>query len=151
MAGNLVGPLFAVCCALVCALALMIPLAANAESGDPTQPATWAEPSKPADGTPTQNAGPAVLVLESTLIPVRGRPLAIINGRLLALGDVINEAKLVRIREGEVVLRREGQESRLTLYPDVQIQSQSAKAGTKVSPKASAKAESGQRDGKTLP
>ena len=54
------------------------------------------------------------------LITKRGKPVAVIGGQRVALGELYGDAKVVRISEKEVVL--EGPEGRevLELVPDVE-------------------------------
>ncbi|MEW5756904.1 MAG: hypothetical protein AB1810_11420 [Pseudomonadota bacterium] len=69
---------------------------------------------------PGQAAAPGELVLQSTLVGA-GRSLATINGKTLAIGDVIDNAKVVTIGANEVILERNGRELRLQLVSHVSI------------------------------
>lgn len=66
-------------------------------------------------------ASPAEMVLQSTLVGA-GRSLATINGKTLAVGDVVDNAKVVMIDANEVVLERNGRELRLQLVSRVSIE-----------------------------
>lgn len=116
MASTLAG----LVCALICILALLAPAVSWGGESDPTLAPASAKTS-PATTTGEAPTAAPLPVLESVLIPAHGRALAIISGRAVAVGDMVGEAKLIRIREGEVVLRSAGGETHLFLYPDVSI------------------------------
>ncbi|MEW6687739.1 MAG: MSHA biogenesis protein MshK [Pseudomonadota bacterium] len=81
---------------------------------DPTRP-----PQAIAPGDAPQEAGGTQL--QSVLISPRRR-LAIINGAMVSLGDTVGEAKVVKITETEVVLRKDGETEVLKLFPGVDKQ-----------------------------
>ena len=83
------------------------------ELADPTRP-----PNAPAPG---QDAGPVGTQLQSVLI-APGRRRAIINGKSVALGESVGEAKVVRISETEVVLQKGDETEVLKLFPGVEKQ-----------------------------
>jgi len=78
---------------------------------DPTRPplraAKVAAPAKPA---------PPLLILQSVIRSPNG-DAAIISGKLVPVGGRIGAARLVRVSEDEAVLRVDGAEKRLPLYP----------------------------------
>lgn len=90
------------CCALASAQALR----------DPTRP-----PEASASPGAAESAPPARL--QSVLISP-GRRSAIIDGALVPLGGNVGGAKLVAVRETEVVLRKDGETEILKLYPAVE-------------------------------
>lgn len=102
---------------LAASIALMITLSALAHAqtlSDPTRP-----PNAPAAGP--GDAGPVGTQLQSVLIS-QGRRLAIINGNTVALGEMVGEAKVVKITETEVVLQKGNDKEVLTLYPGIEKQ-----------------------------
>ncbi|MCX7961668.1 MAG: hypothetical protein N2653_08860 [Burkholderiales bacterium] len=48
------------------------------------------------------------------------RRLAVIGDRIVRIGDEIGGARVVRIREGSVTLRRDGAEEELSLFQGIQ-------------------------------
>jgi len=56
-------------------------------------------------------------VLQSVVIPVKGKPIAIIGGQQVRLGEKIGENRLVRLNEREAVLEGPGGAERLPLTP----------------------------------
>jgi len=80
---------------------------------DPTRPPN-AQPGEP-------EAAQSVTQLQSILI-ASNRRLAIINGTTVALGDMVGEAKVVRITETEVTLQKGDETEVLKLYPGVDKQ-----------------------------
>jgi MSHA biogenesis protein MshK len=81
---------------------------------DPTRPPNA---NAPADA-PQEAGGPQ---LQSVLISPRRR-LAIINGTMVSLGDMLGEAKVVKISETEVVLQKGDETEVLKLFPGVDKQ-----------------------------
>lgn len=80
------------------------------------------------DVAPAAEIGP---VLQSVIISQR-RAEAIISGRTVKVGDKIGEATIVKIVEGEVVLR-EGKDLRaLKLFPNIEKRTESLRSGNKV-------------------
>ena len=99
--------------ALVAALA--IAQAASAQTtADPTRP-----PAALMD-----NAGQATVppetVLQSVLIPKRGKPLAVIGGQTVRLGELFDDRRLVKVSEREVVLEGPNGKESLPLTPGVE-------------------------------
>ncbi len=90
----------------VISLAMVVPGALSAQAlADPTRP--------PGGDTPgaTDEGAAAVSRLQSVLI-APGRRIAVIDGRAVALGGTIGDARVVRITETEVELKR-GTESEI--------------------------------------
>lgn len=102
---------------LTAALLATIPLLALA--GDPTRPPEGWGGGEGAE-KPDMGGG---LRLQSVLLPQQGRrPVAVIGGRTVALGERLGELTLVGLNEREAVLR--GPEGLLQLFltPDVEKQ-----------------------------
>lgn len=93
----------------------------RAETDDPTAPPSATAASQATGGGGTAKGEVAAAVLESVLIPAKGRPLAIISGKRVLLGEKFGEDKLVKVTENEVVLRGQGGETRLPLNPAVSL------------------------------
>ncbi len=82
---------------------------------DPTRPpASVAKPGAVEDA-------PVGTQLQSVLISTRRR-LAVINGTTVALGDMIGEARVVKITETEVVLKTGEETEVLKMYPGIEKQ-----------------------------
>lgn len=83
--------------------------------------AMLADPTRPPMGALTPEAaevsGP---VLQSVLIPKRGKPLAVIGGQQVRLGERYGERRLVRLTEREAVLEGPDGIERLRLTPGVE-------------------------------
>jgi MSHA biogenesis protein MshK len=90
------------------ALGLMLPLAAAALQ-DPTAP-----PALSADGAAAGQGIPLTAIKQ-----VGPRRVAIIGGQEIAVGGRYEGARVVRITESEVVLRRDGEMTVHKLYPQV--------------------------------
>jgi MSHA biogenesis protein MshK len=70
----------------------------------------------------SQDELPAGRQLQSVLLS-GGRRLAIIDGTMVALGGMLGEARVVKISETEVVLKRGEETETLKLFPSVDKQS----------------------------
>ena len=117
------------------ALALALPLAAGAQIADPTRPPVGvAETADDAGAV----AGP---VLQSVLIPKNGRPLAVIDGHQVRLGERLGERRLVRLSEREAVLDGPLGIERLQLTPGVEKTNVVAKKATKTPARGRAQGE----------
>ena len=79
-----------------------MPLARAADLPDPTRPPAAQRPG-PGGSAPAASAS-AAPVLQSVLIGEGRKPSAIINGRLLQLGDAYDEMRLTRVDETGAVL-----------------------------------------------
>lgn len=113
---------------LVAGFALAAPAFALAD--DPTRPpADWLSPVD--TGAAASNAG--ALRLQSVKVPQRGRAVAVIGGKTVAVGERIGDATLIRVSEREAVLQGSDGVTHLYLTPDVEKQMivapQSRKAG----------------------
>jgi MSHA biogenesis protein MshK len=82
---------------------------------DPTRP-----PMSVAKPGAVEEAPPATQ-LQSILISSRRR-IAVINGNTVALGDMIGEARVVKISETEVVLKTGEETEVLKMYPGIEKQ-----------------------------
>ena len=82
-------------------------------------------------------------VLQSVLIPKKGRPVAVIGGQQVRLGENYGESRLVRLSEREAVLEGPSGTERLSLTPGVE-----KIAIRKSSKEKTTAAEGGQRGGK---
>lgn len=111
--------------ALLALCVLALPLAARAQLADPTRPPVGAREAGGEPGAPT---GP---VLQSVLIPKNGRPLAVIDGQQVRLGERYGESRLVKLSEREAVLDGPNGSERLRLTPDVEKINVVAKKATK--------------------
>lgn len=89
-------------------------MASAAGMNDPTRPP---QPAPRAAAAPVQPSAPE-LVLQSVRISPSGS-YAIINGRLIALGGRIGDARVIQITEDEVVIDTDGDWQTLKLYPGV--------------------------------
>lgn len=102
--------------ALVFALAL-VPAGAWAQEAlpDPTRPpAGWAS------GQAATPSGEGGSMLQSVILPKRGKPAAIINGERVVLGGMYGDLKVVKINESEVVLKGPAGEQVLKMVPEVE-------------------------------
>ena len=80
---------------------------------DPTRPPAALNPALA--NASTVNTGP---VLQSVLVS-RGRKVAIISGKEVKLNEKFGDARVIRITETEVVLRRGKSVQTLKLFPDM--------------------------------
>ncbi len=105
----------------VAALALGCFSAAWAQAlPDPTRPpAAWLAAQPKAAGAPSGADVESVPQLQSLLIGP-SRRYAIIDGQLVGVGDMFNDARVVAVRSTEVVLRSERGTQTLKLFPDVE-------------------------------
>lgn len=109
------GPMRLISLALAC-----FSLGVQAQTADPTRPPA-AMLATGGDALAGSDAAP-VLRLQSVLVPQGGRPVAVIAGRTVALGDSVGGAKLVRLNEREAVLQGADGVTHLYLTPDVEKQ-----------------------------
>ena len=110
---------------LLALVVLALPLAARAQLADPTRPPADILEAASESGVA---AGP---VLQSVLIPENGRPLAVIDGLLVRLGERYRESRLIKLTEREAVLDGPAGIDRLRLTPDVEKINLAAKNTTK--------------------
>jgi hypothetical protein len=59
-------------------------------------------------------------VLDSVMLPKNGRPLAIISGQQVRLGEYYGESRLIRVTEHEVVFDGPAGIERLSLTPGIE-------------------------------
>lgn len=102
--------------AWILTLALFGPVLCSPASGqellaDPTRPAAAFRPGAGTGGTA---AGSAKWTLTSTLI-APDRRVAVINGKVVRVGQKIDDAELVAVESGCVLLRRAGRRIELKL------------------------------------
>lgn len=89
---------------------------AQAALPDPTRPpASLSAPVSAEDAE--LYAGP---VLQSVKIPSKGRPVAVIGGQQVRLGEKYGESRLIRLTEREAVLEGPGGVERLMLTPGIE-------------------------------
>lgn len=99
----------------LCAAGVISSLATAASLPDPTRPPA----ALYAVGENTGDDAPSAPALQSVLIGP-GRRVAVINGQTVKVGDTVGDAQLVKISEGEVMLRS-GKELRiLKLFPELE-------------------------------
>lgn len=80
---------------------------------DPTRP-----PAAAGATLGAQDEAPPGTQLQSVLIS-KGRRLAVINGNTVALGGMVGEARVVKITETEVVLKKGEETEVLKMYPGI--------------------------------
>ncbi|HET7776025.1 MAG TPA: hypothetical protein VFK74_06635 [Azospira sp.] len=85
---------------------------------DPTRPPATILSLTPGAAGEVLPAGP---VLQSVLIPRYGRPVAVIDGQSLRLGERLGDAVLSRINEHDVTLTGPGGVTVLRLTPEVHM------------------------------
>lgn len=112
MARRLTG--YWLCLGLVCA-----GLAQGQSLSDPTRPPGGS--AAPVPGQASVEEVPAGTQLQSVLIAA-GRRVAVINGTTVPLGGMVGEAKVIKISETEVVLRRGTETEVLKMYPGIDKQ-----------------------------
>ena len=99
-----------------CLVLLCIALPALAQSGlaDPTRP----PPGMAGDPAAADEArGP---VLQSVILPKKGKPVAIISGQQVSLGGNFGDSRLIALSEREAVLQGPGGIERLLLTPGIE-------------------------------
>ena len=126
-------------------LAVLLFVAASALAQ--TDMANIADPTRPPAGflagEANAEAAEAVTgpVLQSVLIPKNGRPLAVIDGHQVRLGERLGERRLVRLSEREAVLDGPLGIERLQLTPGVEKTNVVAKKATKTPARGRAQGE----------
>ena len=81
---------------------------------DPTRPPTSVSVPSPDAEVPS---GP---VLQSVMIPKKGKPLAVIGGKQVRLGELYGESRLIKLTEREAVLEGPAGIERLMLTPGIE-------------------------------
>lgn len=100
-----------------CALSLgAVAFGVAAELPDPTRPPAALRAASPS-ATPAAAAAAPVLVLQSVLIGEGRKPSAIINGRVVELGESFDGLRLVRVFDGGALLAGAGGATTLALTP----------------------------------
>ena len=93
---------------------LMVSVRAQALLSDPTRPpAGISSPDADAGGV----TGP---VLQSVMIPKKGKPIAVIGGQQVKLGELYGDSRLIKLSEREAVLEGPGGIERLMLTPGIE-------------------------------
>lgn len=120
--------------ALFCALGALSPGAgAQSTMADPTRPPpSFVAPAQDAAAAP----GP---VLQSVIMPGRGKPLAVIDGQQVRLGQRYGESRLVRLTEREAVLEGPDGVVLLMLTPGVEKMNIATKSVAREAVKAPAR------------
>jgi MSHA biogenesis protein MshK len=86
----------------------------RAQLTDPTRPPL-------VFSSPTLDAGPlAGPVLQSVKIPKKGKPLAVIGGQQVRLGEFYGDSRLIRLTEREAVLQGPAGTEHLMLTPGIE-------------------------------
>ena len=96
-------------------------LALTAESASAQR--VMADPTRPPGGVAVDAQAEVAVsgpVLQSVLIPKKGRPVAVIGGQQVRLGDKYGESRLVRLTEREAVLEGPSGVEHLPLTPGVE-------------------------------
>ena len=97
---------------MLCTLA--VSARAQALLSDPTRPpAGISSPEADAGGV----TGP---VLQSVMIPKKGKPIAVIGGQQVKLGELYGDSRLIKLSEREAVLEGPGGIERLMLTPGIE-------------------------------
>lgn len=97
---------------------LAMATSAGAQSADPTRPpAAWLTAAD-TDRPDAVNEGG--LRLQSVLVKQSGKPVAVIGGKTVVLGERLGEATLVRLNEREAVLKGADGVTHLYLTPEVE-------------------------------
>lgn len=109
----------------VLAACLAAPACAQSSLADPFRPPAAVQDANAA-GVDT---GP---VLQSVMIPKQGRPVAVIGGETVRVGEMYRDSRLVRLTEKEAVLEGPSGIERLPLTPGVD-KTPSARPGIKKS------------------
>lgn len=94
------------------ALAQSVP--AGSALADPTRPPTSVASDPAMAGSET---GP---VLQSVIMPKKGKPVAIIGGQQVSLGGKYGDSRLISLSEREAVLQGPGGIERLLLTPGIE-------------------------------
>ena len=84
---------------------------------DPTRPPVGASEPGASGLVEGESAG---LVLQSVKIPSKGKPVAVIGGQEVKLGESIGELRLIRLTEREAVLQGPDGVEHLSLTPGIE-------------------------------
>ena len=92
-------------------------------AGDCAQTAVLLDPTRPATSVSTPSADAEVLsgpVLQSVMIPKKGKPVAVIGGKQVRLGELYGESRLIKLTEREAVLEGPDGIEHLMLTPGIE-------------------------------
>lgn len=92
-------------------------VSAQAVLSDPTRPPAGIAVGGAGGAESEELTGP---VLQSVLIPRKGKPVAVIGGKQVRLGERYGESRLIKLTEREAVLEGPGGIERLRLTPGVE-------------------------------
>ena len=109
------GKVFSVFSVVKIVFAFSITPAAAQGLPDPTRPPQFVAPT----ATAAEALSPQ---LHSVVVPAHGKPMAMVGGVPVSVGDKVGDAKVVRISETEVVLRGPEGEQVLRMTPGVDKQ-----------------------------
>jgi MSHA biogenesis protein MshK len=99
------------CLALLC---FALPVAAQSGLADPTRPPM----GMGSDAAAMAEAGGPVL--QSVKIPKKGKPVAVIGGQQVVLGEMYGDSRLISLNENEAVLEGPGGIEHLRLTPGIE-------------------------------
>lgn len=127
-------------CGMTPRLRILYCLAAALAAAPAFAQSPLADPTRPPAGYAQDGDSPAAVVsgpvLESVVIPKKGKPLAVISGRQVRLGEHYGESRLVRVNEREAVLDGPDGIERLPLTPGIEKTNIVTKNRTQASPGA---------------
>ena len=93
---------------------LTVSVRAQTLLSDPTRPpAGFSAPEADGGGS----SGP---VLQSVIVPKKGKPIAVIGGQQVKLGELYGDSRLIKLSEREAVLEGPGGIERLMLTPGIE-------------------------------
>ena len=101
-------------CSFLLLLLASVGVQAQSPLSDPTRP-----PVNVFSGTPEVEGG-AGLVLQSIIIPKKGKPFAVIGGQTVKLGELYGDSRLVKLTEREAVLEGPDGIEHLPLTPGIE-------------------------------
>ena len=118
-------------CEIIAVLGLALPLLVQAaELADPTRPVTLNAPSPP--GTAVQAAPSSSTLRLEGIVLAAERRVAIINGKLLHVGDWLGDAHIQAIDNATVLYSRAGRSHTLRLAaPAIQVRRRTASSEAK--------------------
>ena len=102
---------------------LLMAVAVLVAAGECLAQGSLVDPTRPPSGVVNdfapvgENMGP---VLQSVLMPKKGKPVAVIGGQQIRLGEKYGESRLVRLSEREAVLEGPDGVERLQLTPGIE-------------------------------
>ena len=92
-------------------------------AGACAQTAALPDPTRPPTSVSVPSTDAEVLsgpVLQSVMIPKRGKPVAVIGGKQVRLGELYGESRLIRLTEREAVLEGPAGIEHLMLTPGIE-------------------------------